>query len=170
MQSMLHWAMAPALTGSILCVLKAQQYDWKTSPEPKGIWMYRHKSLGLLTAIIAVPRIMTKLSAPAVAAVSGPAGIQMAARLSHSALYGFMGVMAVTGVAMGIFSGKGLPFFVTTLAEGGPKIDAVSGTSYKVHTFIGHNFKYIVPLHIGAAGYHAGMGHKVFARINPFGG
>ena len=34
---------------------------------------------------------------------------------SHYALYAFMTIMPVTGIAMGYFGGKGLPFFFTTL-------------------------------------------------------
>ena len=38
-----------------------------------------------------------------------------AADISHIALYGFMTVMPATGIAMGYYGGKGLPFFNTTL-------------------------------------------------------
>mmetsp|Transcript_33778 Transcript_33778/g.62073 ORF Transcript_33778/g.62073 Transcript_33778/m.62073 type:complete len:85 (-) Transcript_33778:340-594(-) len=41
-----HWAVAAPLMGSIASVLICQQ-----SPKSeKGKWMYRHKSLGLITA------------------------------------------------------------------------------------------------------------------------
>ena len=129
LQSWLHWGMAPALTGSILCVLKAQQYDWKTSGEQKGLWMFRHKSLGLLTGMLVVPRIWVKMTSPAVAALAGDtAQLQMAARLSHGSLYAFMIMMAATGIGMGLFSGKGLPFFVTTIPSGPvPTVPAIAG-------------------------------------------
>ena len=71
----MHWMMAPALSGSIFCVLKAQEYDWKTSPEPKGKWMWRHKSLGLLTGLLVLPRIATKMISPAVAPIAGDAAV-----------------------------------------------------------------------------------------------
>ena len=34
----------------------------------------------------------------------------------HYALYGFMIIMPASGIAMGYYGGKGLPFFTTTLA------------------------------------------------------
>jgi cytochrome b561 len=34
----------------------------------------------------------------------------------HYALYGFMIVMPASGIAMGYYGGKGLPFFTTTIA------------------------------------------------------
>lgn len=39
----------------------------------------------------------------------------MALQLSHAAAYGLMTVMPVTGIAMGYYGGKGLPFFFTTI-------------------------------------------------------
>lgn len=37
-------------------------------------------------------------------------------RIIHYALYGFMIIMPASGIAMGYYGGKGLPFFNTTLA------------------------------------------------------
>lgn len=37
-----------------------------------------------------------------------------AAKISHFALYAFMGIMPASGVAMGYYGGKGLPFFATS--------------------------------------------------------
>jgi len=37
------------------------------------------------------------------------------ANLGHLGLYGFMTIMPATGIAMGYYGGKGLPFFFTTL-------------------------------------------------------
>jgi cytochrome b561 len=37
------------------------------------------------------------------------------ANLSHAGLYAFMTIMPATGIAMGYYGGKGLPFFWTTL-------------------------------------------------------
>ena len=48
----MHWVVAFPLIGSIGSVLKAQD----APKEDKGTWMYRHKSLGLLTGIVVAPR------------------------------------------------------------------------------------------------------------------
>lgn len=39
-----------------------------------------------------------------------------AASVTHTLLYGFITIMPATGIAMGYFGGKGLPFFGTTFA------------------------------------------------------
>ena len=39
----------------------------------------------------------------------------VAASVSHIALYAFMTLMPATGIAMGMYGGKGLPFFWTSI-------------------------------------------------------
>lgn len=39
----------------------------------------------------------------------------MAADAAHLGLYGFMIIMPASGIAMGYYGGKGLPFFTTTI-------------------------------------------------------
>jgi len=48
--------------------------------------------------------------------ISGTGHIEhAAAEAGHYALYAFMTIMPATGIAMGYFGGKGLPFFYTTI-------------------------------------------------------
>ncbi len=149
-----HWLVAVPLIGTVGTVLKAQQ----SPKEEKGAWMFRHKSLGLLTAIVVAPRLAYRLlGSKAVCSVAcvikekskaikcrnsnvylvlmfhymvlslacyqfnvqkveGASGLENGlGKLTHYALYGFMTIMPVTGIAMGYFGGSGLPFFYTTL-------------------------------------------------------
>lgn len=41
--------------------------------------------------------------------------MDLAAQAGHLGLYGFMIVMPATGIAMGLYGGKGLPFFWTEI-------------------------------------------------------
>ncbi|KAI2500430.1 Prokaryotic cytochrome b561 [Fragilaria crotonensis] len=52
-----HWMVAIPLIGCVGTVLKAQQ----APKEDKGYWMYTHKSLGLLTAIVVAPRLVYRV-------------------------------------------------------------------------------------------------------------
>lgn len=55
--SYFHWMVAVPLVGCVGSVLKCQQ-----SPKSeKEMWMWRHKSLGLLTGMIVAPRIAFRL-------------------------------------------------------------------------------------------------------------
>ena len=63
--------------------------------------------------------------------------------------------MPLTGIMMGVFSGKGVPFFgLGTLPGVSKPVGPVAKYSFKTHTYVGKWLEYIVPLHIGAVGYH----------------
>jgi cytochrome b561 len=69
--------------------------------------------------------------------VPGPAIMQLAANASHVALYGFMVFMPASGIAMGYYGGKGLPFFGYTI-PGAPKPNgAIAKDAFKVRIDVG---------------------------------
>jgi cytochrome b561 len=113
--SYFHWLVAAPLIGSIGAVMKAQQ----APKEEKGKWMWRHKSLGLLTGMVVAPRVAYRLLSRSnyhVAEMVGNSQFEnIAGKTVHTLLYGFMIVMPASGIAMGYYGGKGLPFFATTI-------------------------------------------------------
>ena len=172
--STFHWMAAIPFLGTIGTVLKAQQ----APKEEKGKWMFRHKSLGLLSGMIVAPRLAYRLlNRPAynVMELQGSAvWEQMAAKATHYFLYGFMFVMPATGIAMGYYGGKGLPFFYTTLPgavtteENKASNGNIAKNAFKIHKTLGTYGKYVVPVHVGAAFMHSFKGQAIFTRINPF--
>lgn len=113
-----HWMVAAPLVGSIACVLKAQ-YTPKEEKKEKMMWMWRHKSLGVLTGLVVLPRVGYRLFNAAKYRIRDLPGegpiIGAAGKAGHLGLYAFMTIMPVSGIAMGMFGGKGLPFFWTTI-------------------------------------------------------
>ncbi|KAL7562977.1 hypothetical protein ACA910_018615 [Epithemia clementina (nom. ined.)] len=172
--SWFHWAVAIPMVGCVGTVLKAQQ----APKEEKGKWMFRHKSLGLLSAMIVAPRFGYRLLARSsynVRDVLGNSAFENAAgKATHYLLYGFMVIMPGTGVAMGYYGGKGLPFFFTTLPgvtqteENKKSNGSIAKNAFKVHKQIGTYGKYLIPVHVGAAFMHYFRGQTIFTRINPF--
>jgi len=142
--------------------------------------MHRHKSLGLLTGIVVAPRFayrMLNFSKHLLRPLSGSGPVEHTlGNFSHLALYGFMTIMPASGIAMGYYGGKGLPFFTTSFAgikhtEETKKGNlAIAGQSYSIHKTIGTYGKYLIPLHAGAAVQHSLRGQAIFARVNPFRG
>lgn len=132
--------------------------------------MFYHKSLGTTLAVLIPARVGIRLASKIPAAVPGHAVEQMAANASHLALYAMMITLPATGVAMGYFGGKGLPFWFTTIpgAQGDAKRGDIAKNAFKVHKQVGYVFKFFVPFHAGAAFFHAARGQKIFSRINPF--
>lgn len=96
----MHWLVAPAFIGSIGAVLQAQQVKGKE----KGVWMHRHKSLGLLAGILVAPRFFARLSSKIPGPLEGTNALQdFASKATHAAMYGFMALMPATGIAMGYY-------------------------------------------------------------------
>jgi cytochrome b561 len=172
--SLFHWAAAFPIVGCVATVMIAQNGP----KEERGTWMFRHKSLGLLSGLIIAPRlayrIVSRASAYNVKNLQGNAPWEnVAGDASHIALYGFMVIMPVTGIAMGYYGGKGLPFFYTTYAaraDGIPLDGKIAKQTYDVHKLVGTYGKFLVPLHVGAAFFHQVRGQAIFARLNPFRG
>jgi 1,2-dihydroxy-3-keto-5-methylthiopentene dioxygenase len=113
--SYFHWIVAFPLIGTVATVLKAQQ----APKEEKGEWMFRHKSLGLLTGMLVAPRVayrvLSRDSYNVQKMLGNSSTENVLGTVTHYMLYGFMIVMPASGVAMGYYGGKGLPFFTTTI-------------------------------------------------------
>jgi len=173
--SLYHWLVAIPLMGSIGCVLQAQNTP-KEQKKDKANLMHLHKSLGVLTGMIVAPRFAYRLFArskySSVGHLPGTGPVEGAASTaSHLGLYGFMTIMPLTGIGMGMYGGKGLPFFWTTIPGFEKKNGKLAGQNFKIHKTLGTYGKYLVPIHAGAAfGHYFTNAPKIFTRINPFRG
>ena len=98
--------------------------------------MFRHKSLGLLTGMIVAPRLIYRVYdrlAYRVVEVEGSSAVEsIAAKIVHYGLYAFMIIMPASGIAMGYYGGKGLPFFYTTFSSPVPANDAAKKTNGEI--------------------------------------
>merc|ERR1719326_1805714 len=160
--SYFHWITAVPLISSIGCVIYSQQLP-KSNKKEKGEWMWRHKSLGLLTGLIITPRLVYRTinnkvykSVPSLHHHLGKV-----AGLSHFGLYTFGFIMPLTGIAMGMFGGNGLPFFWTKIPGLESKNKNVAANSFNIHKTLGMYGKFLIPIHTGAALGHATMGQKI---------
>ena len=75
--------------------------------------------------------------------------------------------MPATGLAMGYFGGKGLPFFWTTIpgAQGDAKRGKWAGQAFKIHKTVGTYWKYLPLVHFGAVGVHFAKGQNILKRM-----
>ena len=124
-----------------------------------------------------VPRVLLRMVTKAPTPLEGPALEHFAANISHTALYGFMLAMPATGIAMGYYGGKGVPFYglYTFPGKGSPGMPAkekedgkFAGTMFKWHTWMGQYIFYLLPVHVGAVGLHTFKGQPILSRVNPF--
>ncbi len=172
----LHWAYAGGFLAVMGSVLAAQQTTGDTflgtKGQTKAKLMNMHKSVAVLLAGAVVPRIGLRLLSKTPKPLPGSFAEHAVANASHTAFYGFMLFMPASGIAMGYYGGKGVPFFNYTI-PGKPdrtKEDgAFAGQSFKWHKWAGSWLWYLVPLHVAGAGQHVMRGHNIVARMNPFG-
>jgi cytochrome b561 len=166
----IHWLSGGSVLGCFAYVNLAQQTKDK---DAKMSHMFMHKSFGTLAAILMVPRLAVRLTSKLPGPLTSATWEQMLAKTSHFAMYGFLVAMPATGVAMGYFGPKGLPFFTTTLSGMDPAKRKELGTgkwagqAFKIHKLLGLPMEYLFAMHLSGVGYHIARGHGILARIVP---
>lgn len=160
----MHWSMGTCILGCFGFVQLAQNTKDK---KLKMDYMFYHKSFGTLAAALLMPRLIFKAVSKGPGPMSSVLWEKIAAQVSHAAMYGFMIVMPVTGVAMGYYGGKGLPIFFTSI-PGAEKPDGKqAGWFYKWHKKLGWYMEMLFLGHLGGVGYHMIRGENILARILP---
>ena len=173
----LHWVYAAGMLTVLGTVKGAQWTTGETAlgskAQTKGKLMTIHKSTAVILAALVVPRVLLKAATRAPAHLAGHYLEHLAANLSHTAMYGFMLVMPATGLAMGYYGGKGVPFFglftIPGKADKTKEDGKFAGQMFSWHKWTGQFMYYFVGLHVSAAFFHAARGQAIFARMSPFG-
>ena len=75
--------------------------------------------------------------------------------------------MPATGIAMGYFGGKGLPFFTTTLPAAKETRGDIAKQAFQIHKTVGQAFELMVPIHVGAVVQHHLRGQYILRRMLP---
>jgi len=163
--SWMHWVMSAGLFTTIGTVLAAQNTQDKKA---KADYMMYHKSFGLLMGGLILGRLGLRFGAKVPALPEGHAIERLGAHAGHLALYGMMVFMPASGVAMGYYGGKGLPFFGYTIPGAEKANGAIAKSAYQYHKLAGQAFEYLIPIHVGAVGWHAIKGTNILTRISPF--
>eukprot|EP00282_Hemiselmis_andersenii_P008425 CAMPEP_0114141802 /NCGR_PEP_ID=MMETSP0043_2-20121206/18104_1 /TAXON_ID=464988 /ORGANISM="Hemiselmis andersenii, Strain CCMP644" /LENGTH=218 /DNA_ID=CAMNT_0001235971 /DNA_START=47 /DNA_END=703 /DNA_ORIENTATION=- len=165
----MHWFMAGGILGVVGTVQMAMsQPKTKEGNEARGKLMNAHKSFGLLMAIAIPVRLALRFTSKIPAPLPGATWEHMAATAAHWALYGGMIVMPASGVAMGYFGGKGLPFFGMTIPGASKPNGAIAKNTFKVHKQVGQYWKYVIPAHVAGSVTHFAKGQAIYTRMNPF--
>eukprot|EP01080_Neovahlkampfia_damariscottae_P006040 gene6040-10041_t len=117
----------------------------------KSKLMNLHKSFGLLMLGALFPRLFFRLTTKIPKAPKGPKWEQLAGNVTHTALYGAVIVMPITGVTFGYLSGFGLPFFGLKI-EGATKeirdkesSKTLKTNAFKIHQKVGTALEFLIP-------------------------
>jgi cytochrome b561 len=140
----------------------------------KGNLMGMHKSVGLLMLLALFPRVFLRLTTKLPPIPKGAVWEQIAGKLSHASLYGAIVVMPISGTVAGYLSGYGLPFFGMKF-EGASKetrdkefSQTLKKNAFKIHVQVGKILEILLPLHVGAVGFHFLKGENLLTRMNIF--
>ena len=109
---LMHWTMG---AGILTCVGTVKYKQYTDDKKLQGKLMNLHKSAALIVAALLPMRIALRLTTAVPAALPGSIFEQTAAQISHGMLYVLMTFMPISGILMGYFGGKGLPFFGYTI-------------------------------------------------------
>eukprot|EP01013_Petalomonas_cantuscygni_P033526 TRINITY_DN60543_c0_g1_i1.p1 TRINITY_DN60543_c0_g1~~TRINITY_DN60543_c0_g1_i1.p1 ORF type:complete len:191 (-),score=17.32 TRINITY_DN60543_c0_g1_i1:142-714(-) len=169
--SAFHWVVAFFLLAAVGTVLCAQN---ATDKDVKGRLMFYHKSCGFTVFFLMWPRIVARVHAqlngllpPALSSTS--AGVHVAAQAVHFLLYVVMVFMSVSGVLIGLFGGKGLPFWVTSFPSPVNADVAFAVATVGLHSSVGHLLKILLAMHIGATIiHHTFLKDPILLRILPW--
>lgn len=119
---------------------------------PLGI----HMMLGVLTLIVMIARLVTRLRLPKPAEVTaGNAFFDQIGKVVHYALYALVFLMTISGMALSLQSGL-IPIVFGGSGAALPA-DFFAFTSRMLHGFIAPALVLLIFLHVGAALYHQFM-------------
>lgn len=163
----MHWSMGGCVLGCFGFVQLAMN---TTDKKLKMDYMFIHKSFGTLGFFLLAPRLLIRATSAKVAPASKVMWEMVAAKVSHYAMYGFLVAMPVSGVVMGYYGGKGLPFFWKTIPGAEKKDGKLAGRAFWWHKNLGWYMEMLFLGHLGGVGFHMLKGETILARILPIAG
>lgn len=150
-----HWV-SVVLVVLAYAAINARKLFERGSPE-RLFAAESHFLLGMLILLITLPRIWVRLrqKAPPITPPLSPAA-RLASHTAHIALFLFLAVMPLLGIAGRMVTGKGIGLPLTTWAIPaiGPLDEDFGEAIIEVHEWIGVAFYYVVGLHVLAALWH----------------
>ena len=152
-------------------MITVNAYGNTTDKELKPKLMMLHKSFGITAGCLIFPRVAFRLFSKSPPPVDGAKIEQLAANASHFAFYGLLFGLPASGVAMSYLNGRGASYFGLFQIQG--KKDATQADKdtakqiWEKHKIAGQVLEVILPIHIGAVGFHFLKGHNILKRVDP---
>lgn len=150
-----HWATAALI---VLAYLSIYARKWLERGSPERLFMVEsHFLLGLLVLLITLPRIAARLRRAAPPIVPTPSRIErLAAHSAHLAMFIFLVIQPVLGVAARVVSGKGIGLPLTDWSIPGLAVAHIPLAKFieECHETVGVVFIAVLVAHVLAAVWH----------------
>ena len=163
----LHWLMLALIVGAYAAI-EFREFFPKGS-EPREALKSWHFMLGLSVLGLVWVRIAARLIwKPPHATDEGPAWQQLAARVTHLALYAFMIAMPIAGWLILSAEGKSIPFFGLQLPALVGANEALAEQVEEIHELGGSVGYWLIGLHAAASLFHHFvLRDRVLVRMMP---
>eukprot|EP00928_Gymnodinium_smaydae_P067128 TRINITY_DN5006_c0_g1_i1.p1 TRINITY_DN5006_c0_g1~~TRINITY_DN5006_c0_g1_i1.p1 ORF type:complete len:191 (-),score=18.68 TRINITY_DN5006_c0_g1_i1:123-695(-) len=157
----------------LLAIVFAKFWQWSIC----DACMFRHKSFGFLIACLSVPWTYYRFKKPMPKDLPPssniPSQLQPAQTLIKKlvwyALHAVVPLLGLTGIVMGYFGGKGVPFFFGILIPGkGTPIGDLAKVAHDLHVVLGKAVCLLVFFHLSGSTIAWLEGQPVVRRMSPF--
>eukprot|EP00930_Biecheleria_cincta_P001833 TRINITY_DN102921_c0_g1_i1.p1 TRINITY_DN102921_c0_g1~~TRINITY_DN102921_c0_g1_i1.p1 ORF type:complete len:251 (-),score=22.01 TRINITY_DN102921_c0_g1_i1:175-927(-) len=174
----LRWSHMIIGIGIIATVLCSKFWQWSAEEPARriGQLMFYHKSLGLLVTCLAVHwtyvRLTAKMPPDLPGSPSIPTQLHDVQRTFKKAVWYILHVvvpiLGLTGLCMGYYGGKGVPFFFGILIPGKTEPNAaVAKPSHDIHVTLGKLLCGLIFLHVSGSTLAWLEGQPVVKRMVP---
>ncbi|MGU9978492.1 cytochrome b [Phreatobacter sp. HK31-P] len=162
----LHWLMAILVIATYALGLLREELP---RGEPRTLALMLHTSIGLTVIAGTVLRMIWRGFRKPIPEAPGPAGLALAAKLTHIALYVAVLAVPVLGVAAMWAKGRGIPVFgLTELASPWAADRALGKSLDKLHEAGAHLLVVLAGAHAAAAiAHHVLLRDNVLMRMLP---
>lgn len=154
-----HWVMALLILGNGIFGLLM---DLASNPMQKINWLALHKSIGLTVLALFLLRLLWRFGDKRPREEPAPRWQQVAAHVTHAALYLLIVALPLSGWWFNSVAGKPLQFFkqfnLPAIADANTDI---SGLAHEVHEYLFWFLVLVLVAHIGGA-----LKHHLFDRDN----
>ncbi len=162
---MLHWIVA-LLVITLICVGSYMVDLDKNAPEKMDIYNM-HKSFGIVVLLLTFYRLFLRLISPTPEYSQSVKDVDIKlGNLAHAILYFLLLMIPISGILMGLLSGKELNLFNIHLLNVDYKNQLIQGVSHSIHTTAPYFLAAIALLHILGAAKHFLAKDGVWERIS----
>ena len=150
----IHWLMAVSILGMLVFGVYIGHFMHFA---PDNLWVYQiHKSIGVTLLVLVLARIVWHRISPPPQPLPAPAWQNLAAKMTHLALYALLLIVPLTGWIASAASGFPTVIWGVTIPQIVPTSRPLEIAMFTAHAWVTRALMALLVLHIGGALTHRG--------------